>query len=350
MKRFTRPALRSMGVRQGALLFLALATSFVILLHMPLVRVASSDLFLYFRPAVRAWLCGGKPYEIHGYVNPPWTLALMVPFSLGPPRLGYVLFFLFSCVVLAAAVRAFGGGPWILLAVLIAPPTVALLSLGQIDTWVLLGALLGWWAANNGHSVGMGLALALLLIKPQLGAMLAFMWILTLPRSLMWKALVLLVGVWFITCLAVGAWWPFQVNFERQLDGSYRRPTLSTLSAVRGLGLSRFAYAVLAAGLVGLGIWAALRQPAVDYVISVSLLVGALSAPYVLRHSFSLCLTTALVWVRKRVWPWALLCYVLTWMPVLTLWVEDWQPWWEVGAWWLLLAGLIFVGRHTREE
>lgn len=347
--RFGWPMLHSKNARRGVLVFLAVVTSFIILLHMPLIRVASSDLFLYFRPAARAWLFGGAPYEIHGYVNPPWTLPLMVPFSLGAPRLGYVLFFLFSCAVLAGAVRAFGGGPWILLAVLIAPPTVALLSLGQLDTWVLLGVLLGWRAADNRHWVGLGLALALLLIKPQVGGMLAFMWVLTLPRSLTWKALVLLVGLWFVSCLAVGVWWPFQVDFGRQLDDPYRRSTLSTLSAVRGLGLSPFVYAVLVAGLVGLWIWETLRQPAADYVISLSLLVGALSAPYLLRHSLSLCLVTALVFVRKRSWPWAVLCYVLSWAPLLTLWVGQWQRWWEVGVWWLLLAGLLFAGRQPLE-
>jgi hypothetical protein len=337
-------------VLQGVLLFFAVATSFVILLHMPLVRVASSDLFLYFRPAARAWLFGGEPYGIHGYVNPPWTLPLMVPFSLGPPRLGYVLFFLFSCAVVAAAVRAFGGRAWTLLAVLIAPPTVALLALGQVDIWVLLGVILGRWAADEEHWAGLGLALALLLIKPQIGALMALTWILTLPKRLTWKALVALGVVWFLSCLTVGTWWPFEVNFTRELDGSYRRSTLSTLSAVRGLGLPSFVYAVLVAGLLGLWGWEIRVQRSSDYLIALSLLVGSLCSPFILLHSFSVSLAVAFVYVASRSWLWAVPCYVLTWVPILTLWVDDWQSWWGAGTWWVLLVALLVVRRHLAEE
>lgn len=337
-------------VRQGVLVFLAVATSFVILLHMPLVRVASSDLLIYYRPAARVWLFGGEAYEIHGYVNPPWTLPLMVPFSLGPPRLGYVLFFLFSCAVVATAVRAFGGRTWTLLAVLIAPPTVALLVLGQVDIWVLLGVILGRWAADKEHWAGVGLALALLLIKPQIGSLVAFMWILTLPRRLTWKALVSVGVIWFLSCLIVGTWWPFEVNFTRELDGSYMRSTLSTPSVVRGLGLPSFVYAVLVAGLIGLWVWEMRAHRTADYILSLSLLAGALCSPYILRHSFSVSLAVTLVFVASRSWRWALPCYALAWLPILTLWVDDWQTWWEAGAWWVLLIGLLFVRRREPED
>jgi hypothetical protein len=335
-------------VRQAILVFFAVAISLVVLFHMPLIRVASSDLWLYFRPATRAWLSGGAPYEVYGYVNPPWTLPLLVPFSLGPPRLGYVLLFLFSCAVLAGAVRAFGGGAWMLFGVLIAPPTVALLALGQIDAWVLLGVLLGRRAVDRKRWPALGVALAFVLTKPQTGGLVALLWMLTLPRSLTGPALALMGVTWFLTCLSVGVWWPFGSHLA--WHGVSLGKSISTLHLVQGLGLPPFLYPVIVICLFGLWAWEVWRRRLSDYTLALSLLVGALSSPYVLRHSLSLCLATALVLVRKRAWPWAFLCYLLTWTPLLTLWTEHWQRWWEVGAWWLLLAGLLFVGRQSMEE
>jgi hypothetical protein len=316
---------------------------------MPMNRVAASDLVLYFRPTVRAWLFGRDAYEVPGYVNPPWTLPLMVPFSLGTPRVSYVLFFLFSFAVLAGAVRFFGGSLWMLLGVLVAPPTVALLSLGQVDIWVLLGVIVGCWAADRGHWAALGLALPLLLIKPQVGGLAVLLWVLTLPRWLAVRALVLLGVVWIVTCLAVGMWWPFQVDFAQELGDPLRRYTVSTLSLTRGLGLSPVLYLAAVAGLLALWVREVRRHRSTEYVVSLSLLVGMLCAPYIHRHSLSIALVTALVLVQRRSRLWGLVCYALTWVPFLSLLLDRWQRWWEIGAWWLLLVGLVFVGRQTGE-
>jgi len=348
VSRFDGLNLRSHPAFQGALVLCALAVAVVVLFHMPMNRVAASDLVLYFRPAAQAWLVGRDPYEVHGYVNPPWTLPLMALFCVGPSRVGYVLLFVFSFAVLAGAVRVFGGGLWTLLGILVAPPTVALLSLGQVDTWVLLGAILGCWAADRGHWAALGLAFTLLLIKPQVGGLVALLWVLTLPRSLTVKALAVLGVVWVSTCLAVGTWWPFGSNLgwsEVNLPES-----ISVLHLARELGLPLLLYPVTVVGLAALWAREVLRRGRSDYTTALSLLVAGLSAPYVLRHSFTVSLATALVLVGRRSWPWAVVSYLWTWMPILSLWVDDWQRWWEIGAWWLLLAGLVFVGRGPGED
>lgn len=113
------------------LVFLAIIISATIFIHLPKSFIAGPDLLRYFRPAARAWLSGLSPYTVSGYYNPPWTTPLLVPFSIGPPRLGYVLLILFSFTVLAGTVRAFGGKTWTLLIVLTAPPMIGLFVLGQ---------------------------------------------------------------------------------------------------------------------------------------------------------------------------------------------------------------------------
>lgn len=329
---------------KGALVVVAVALTVFALLQMPWVRVASSDLSLFFRPAARAWLSGKNPYEIRGYVNPPWTLPLLVPFSLGPLRWSYVLYFLFSCAVLGAAVRAFGGRRWLLLGVLISPPTISLLALGQLDIWVLLGVLLGRWAVDQKHGMGLGVALALVLIKPQVGGLVAVVWILTQPLSLSWRAVATLATIWLLSCLAAGVWWPFGPDLSWHSVNLGK--SMSTRDLVQDLGLHIIVYPIVVAGLVALWGWAVHRRGATDFTLALSLLVTVLSTPYVLRHTFSVPLATAFVLLGSCSRTWAILTYALTWLPILTLFLDRGRGWWEVGAWWVLLTGLVLARRH----
>jgi len=339
--RWSSPRLEALS--KAALLILAVALLLFLLSRLPVLH---TDLYYFFRPAVWAWLAGESPYGVPGYVNPPWTPLLTLPFALGPLQLGHGLLFLFSCAVLAGAVRAFGGRHWILLGVLTAPPTLSLLALGQIDGWVLVGLLLGRWAVRRGQWAGLGVALALVLVKPQVGGLVALLWLWTLRWNLKWPALTLVGAIWLLTCLVVGVWWPFEVN---PFSYSYaHHMDVSTLSLVRGLGLPAFVYPALVVGLLLLWGREVRRQGMTDYTLALSLLTGVLCVPYVGRHSLSLALATAFVLVGRWSRGCALLCYVLTWVPVLSLWVSPWQGWWEAGAWWTLLAALVLV--HSRKE
>jgi len=348
LPRPTYSELRLETPHKVVILLLATILTAAILLQLPGVRFASSDLALFFRPASRAWLSGNNPYDVHGFVNPPWTLPLMLPFSLGPPRLGYVLLFLSSCAVLAGTVRAFRGDLWALLGVLISAPTVSLLVLGQIDTWVLVGVLLGRWSVRQNHGIGLGVALALVLVKPQVGGLVALVWILTQPISLTGRALITLIAIWFASCLAAGVWWPFDPDLTWY--GVNLGKSMSTRDLAQGLGLPTIFYPLIVSGLFALWGWETHRRGSSDYVLGVSLLVTTLSTPYVLRHTFSVPLATAFVLVVRHLPGWAILCYALTWTPILTLFMDRWRGWWEVGAWWVLLTGLILAGWRLSER
>jgi hypothetical protein len=130
--------------------------SLVILLHY--VPVAETDLPHFFRPAVRAWLQGESAYGVTWFVNPPWTLFLLLSFAQGPLQLGYGLLFIFSFAAVVATVRSFGGRKPSVLFVLTAPPVISLLALGRIDAWVLIGLLVGRWAASREAWIALGLA------------------------------------------------------------------------------------------------------------------------------------------------------------------------------------------------
>jgi hypothetical protein len=332
------PSIRLENLGKAALLLLIAIALLALLSHLPVLH---TDLYYFFRPAVRAWLVGESPYGVAGYVSPPWTVLLTLPFALGPLQLGHGLLFLFSCVTLVWTVRTFGGRRWALLGVLTAPPTLSLLALGQIDGWVLIGLLLGRWAVSRRAWAGLGVALALLLVKPQVGGLVALPWLFTLPWRMKGPAVTAAGAIWLVACLAVGVWWPFEVD----MLSYFRAPHMdvSTLSAVRGLGLPVPLYVALAVGLLIFWGYEVRRQGATDYTLALSLLVGVLCAPYVARHSLSLTLATAFVLVGRRSGVWAVLCYVLTWLPILGLWVSPWQGWWEAGAWWLLLVALVLV-------
>lgn len=198
---------------------------------------------------------------------------------------------------------------------------------------MLIGIILGRWAIIQKHWLGMGAALALVLIKPQVGALVALMWILTLPADLRWRALGAFASIWILSCLLTRVWWPLGS------DPTSLPRSMSTRDAVRESGLPHGFYPIIVVVLLGLWGWKVYQQGPTDYVIALSLLVTGLSTPYIHRHSFTVPLATTFVLLKERSWPWALICYA----PLLSLFIDHWQAWWEIGSWWLLLTGLIFT-------
>jgi hypothetical protein len=303
--------------------------------------VAETNLHHFFRPAVRAWLQGESPYGVTWFVNPPWTLFLLLPFAQGPLQLGYGLLFIFSFAAVVATVRSFGGRKPSVLSVLTAPPVTNLLALGQIDAWVLIGLLVGRWAASRGTWIALGLAVALVTTKPQAGGLAAALWLLTLR----WKwerkvaALAVFLVVWLVSCLSTGAWWPFEMDLLSYVHSQHM--DISTPSLIRGLGLPRFLYPALATSLLLLWTYEARKKGATDRTLALSCLTGALCAPYVARHSASPSLATAFVLVSITHRGWAILCYLLSWIPLLSLLIRPWPGWLEDPLLWVLLIATL---------
>jgi hypothetical protein len=134
--------------------------------------------------------------------NPPWTLALVIPFGLLPVNSGLLLWLAIHLgLVLTSADllwRSFGGEPrlrWVswLLAVGFAP-TIFLLGSGQITAVPLFG-LAGYLAAKRAGRPGLaGMAAALTAVKPHLLALFGLALLLDAVRSRSGRVVVLAGG------------------------------------------------------------------------------------------------------------------------------------------------------------
>ena len=192
----------------------------VVLLCVVLVSIAvprfQQPNFLYYDDYVEYWAAGrlnlrrGNPYspsELLGLQiaigrlenvplmmwNPPWTLAIIMPFAVLSYPTSRLAWFLFSIIVILLSVdwlwRYSGGSPrlkWIAyLIALTFGPALHTLKLGQITPILMLGVVGFLRSVDRERWVQAGAAMALLSIKPHLIYLPAFvigLWILHTRR------------------------------------------------------------------------------------------------------------------------------------------------------------------------
>lgn len=129
--------------------------------------------------------------------NPPWLLAIAMPFSIMNYQTSRLMWFLLELFVLFFSAdmlwNIYEGNPkrrWIAwLAVLSFGPTLQTLKLGQITTFVLLGSVGFLYFLRKGKPFWAGVMFSLVLLKPQLLYLLTiavFFWTL---KSKNWKVL-----------------------------------------------------------------------------------------------------------------------------------------------------------------
>jgi hypothetical protein len=174
----------------------------------------------FYSPATQlAWQQAWVPElngiaELNPFRNPPFVAALFAPLGLLPPEIAFVIWSAFNlgllCALLVLSRRALAVcGPRsrrraLLLSVSFLPVVVTLM-LGQVSLLLTIGLLSAWTALRSGRDGRAGLALALLLIRPQFILLPALL--LVVHRR--WRAVGTLacVGVaLFIVSLALVGW------------------------------------------------------------------------------------------------------------------------------------------------
>lgn len=118
----------------------------------------SADWLLVFDKVPRAVLHGESPYSIRPFVNPPWTVLLLMPFSLLTPELGRGAAFVLCALALIYVAWRLHARPLAIAALLLSPTVIGALIAGTFDAFLLPALFLPpvW-------------ALFFLLIKPQIG-------------------------------------------------------------------------------------------------------------------------------------------------------------------------------------
>jgi hypothetical protein len=135
------------------------------------------------------------PYQIRGFVDPPWTAILLAPFSLLPLPIAVLIQLCLYFVIITAVIRKFGGNAKTVLLVL--------LSFIAFDSALELNVE---WLVYLGLLVSPIFSGPFLLIKPQD----ALGYWLTLKRRDFVRAVILILSL-FLLSLLLWPGWPIQM-------------------------------------------------------------------------------------------------------------------------------------------
>lgn len=119
-----------------------------------------------FRPAALELLHFHNPYAVSGFLNPPWTLLVLLPLAVLPENIGRAVLLLLNLGVLSFVARRLGANALVLGAFLVSPIVLHGLLNASMDWMVLLGFVLP-------PQIG----LFFVTIKPQVGGTVALFWL-----------------------------------------------------------------------------------------------------------------------------------------------------------------------------
>ena len=177
--------------------------------------------------------------------NPPWTLAIAMPFGQIHHRTSQLIWIgLGLLFVLLGSDRLYclyGGDPatrWISwLLALTFMPTLFVLNSGQIGPWIFLGSVLFLVCVGRGWYAAAGMAAALLAIKPHL---LYLFWIVLIGWGVMRKPR-LLIGGAIAGLVASGAALVFNPRvFQQWFEAMTQRPPVEWKSLTLGSLIREF--------------------------------------------------------------------------------------------------------------
>jgi hypothetical protein len=135
--------------------------------------------------------------------NPHYILLIFDPLSWLPVNLAIFILTMLSFGSIYLTQKFTGASRWL---ILIFSQTIYVLLVAQIDLWIMLGAALGFYALQRRNGGLLGVSLALLLLKPQLGFVLAAVYFWQCTRKQM--ALLAVSLIMLLSFVTHGFWVP----------------------------------------------------------------------------------------------------------------------------------------------
>ncbi len=254
-----------------------------------------------------------EPGSVILFAYPPAVAALYVPLALVDFRLAYLIHTLAMVAALAGALVLLRGlvplldDPRIRLAALAASitflPMFFGVALGQNTALVLLGGVATWWGLHHRRDLIAGLALGLLVLKPQYGVPILGLVVLARRWGAVAVAVATTVGLWIISAIISGVGWtgPW-IDLVRSLSEVDQGVNLH--NEVSWLGLAEVAFGagsgvalaiwVVLGGLTVAGLlWRLWQRPVLDH-LTVALVIPTvlLVAPHALYYDAGLLLVS----------------------------------------------------------
>lgn len=158
------------------------------------------DWYNFFRPAVIKALSGQSPYNIDGFFSPPWSLAIMIPFLLLPPPLDVIAWFIVSISTFIFVLIKLKASRLVIVLFLLTPNL----------WWGLVYSNFEWLVAL-GFILPPQIGIICVLVKPQIGAAIAFFWTIEAWRKGGIREVMKVCapfGAIVVLSLILFGWWP----------------------------------------------------------------------------------------------------------------------------------------------
>lgn len=245
----------------------------------------------------------GDPWAWYTYyVTPPPVAWLLAPLALLPYPAAFYTFAAVNCVVFAAAGWVAAPGDRLTRATLImlsaaTYPFLIALQMGQITIVLAALPVLAWWLLRRDRQVLAGLALAPLLVKPQVIYLVPVVLLLH-GRFRLTAALAL--GMAVLAVLSLASLGPLGIEQWRsalRLESGEVENQVWTPAFVVGVGVAAYAVEVLAALVVAAIALLAGRQR-LELVLAAALAGSLVAAPY--HHSSDAVVLLVAAWFYLR--------------------------------------------------
>lgn len=330
---------------------LALFVSVVLVVVMALYWNVPPDYYCTFLPAARSWLYGQTRLYDEGsgiFLDAPWMLGLIVPFSDVPFSVGQIAINMLSMICILTAVAVFWDKQHFSAAVLAVAnlPVLFLLNNGQIDGVLLLGITVGYLAVLGRDPWLLSAAFVLLLIKPPniLLPALLFAYSARKWSGREWlKVLSMPLAASLAAFGLAGLDWPL-----RYLTFINRTPSLITWTTVTTIWRSAeylnvpFWLPLLSAALMLLGwVYRVQRAGLTQETLSLALATNLILSPYVMEYHYVLLIPSFLLVAQSPVIRW--LAYVTMFLPLLR-YANDWGISWVMLGYPIILLAATWGG------
>jgi hypothetical protein len=153
------------------------------------------------RPAALAFIARKSPY-INGFYNPPWALIPLVPLLPLPPKIASVILSTVNAISFGFVAYRLGAKPLALALIVFSPPVIYGVLDPNFDWLVALGLILP-------PQIG----LFFILVKPQLGSILAIFWFVQAWKQDGYRQVIKVfspVIIVFLISLILYGFWPLQ--------------------------------------------------------------------------------------------------------------------------------------------
>jgi hypothetical protein len=252
--------------------------------------------------------------QLARYISPPPVAWLALPFTLLPYPFAYWLWSAFLLAALGGTwfFSAPGAGRWRLIYLVAALgwlPVIYGLQLGQPGMFVAFGVAASYALLRSGRHLESGLALGLIVLKPQLGFLVPLA-LLVAGRYRAFAGAVIAIGLLALAS-AVSVGWQGIATYEQRLTfaaGVAVNRELTLAPYIGDLTVTRILQGAIA-------IWALVlvfrfRKRSPEWIFVPAIVGGLLASPYL--HIDDLVMLGLAVWLYLRIrrrppWTWALM-------------------------------------------